>query len=207
MPYRGRTRFYTADHKVRVLAFPEWPITNEWGLTLAYTLRTLLDAEECVEVTVVQLRQWPKTVNRAMIDLMQHHACRVDVLRCPTWHTMLNTYQTHDWMLYLPEKINIGVRLAEAYSQGLPVVALDLPPTGEYVKHEKSAILIPCEAIKDVLGRPTARLNTHEVIEAVVHKAVGDRPNWFNLVADREEEWKQRKEYFETVWSSVLSPF
>lgn len=204
-PFREKTAHYV-DGRERVLVLPEWPITNEWGLTLAYTVRTLLDAEPSVDVTILQLRHWPKMVNRAMLDLMSCHASRVDMLRRPTWHELLHAYQVHDWALYLPEKINIGVRLAEVYSQGLPVVTLDLPPTKEFVKHGQSAYLIACEQHKDLLGRPMARINTHDVMEAV-HQTIRDRESWYKLTVSRQEPWAQRVKYFETTWSSMLSPF
>lgn len=202
-----REREYPSQLDIeKVLVVPEWPITNEWGLMLAYTIRHLLDAESNVNVTILQMRQWPKTVNRAMLDLTANHCCRVEMLRGPTYHNLLQAYQHHDWVLYLPEKVNIGVRLAEAFSQGLPVVSLSLPPVEEFVKHDESAHLIRCEYTRDLLGRPTARLNTHDTAEEI-HETIGDRENWYRLVHNRKQEVILRQEYFEHMWSSMLSPF
>jgi hypothetical protein len=189
----------------RVLVIPEWPMTNEWGMMLAYTLRSLLDAESEVEVTLIQNRQWSKVVNRAMMDLTQHHFSRIHTLRCPTWHTLLHSYEVHDWVLYLPEKVNIGVRLSEVFSQGLPVVSLDLPPIKEFLTHGKSAELIPCKWKRDAMGRATAVLNTHDVFETV-HRTIGDRENWYNLTEDRQDEHDRKREYCDTMWSTMLSP-
>ena len=191
-----------------VLVIPEWPITNEWGVMLAYTIRHLLDAVSTVNVTILQPRQWPKLVNRAMLDLTMNHVSRVEMLRAPNYHCLLNAYDRHDWALYLPEKVNVGVRLVESFTRGMPVVSLDLPPIPEFVTQGVSARLIDCEHRMDVLGRPEARLNTHDTAEAI-HRTIGDRNRWYDLSneSSRDKICSRRKEKFEMAWSSVWLPF
>jgi hypothetical protein len=195
------------DGQMRALFLPEWPLTDEWGLMLAYTIRTLLDAEEDVEVTLLQLRQWSKVVNKAMRDLAARHASRFSVLHKPTWHLLSDAYRSHDWAVYLPEKVNLGIRLLEAVAAGLPVVALDSPPVKELFTPRKHGLLIPCEYRKDVLGRCTAIPNSHDMMEGV-HRTLGDTENWYRYVAaDRREDRLQRAAAFKEIWSCLLAPF
>jgi hypothetical protein len=93
LPLVQKSGFFE-EGRHRVLVLPEWPITNEWGLALAYTIRALLDAKPEVDVTVVQQRQWPKIVNRAMLDLMDCHALRINMLRGQPWHALLHAYRS-----------------------------------------------------------------------------------------------------------------
>lgn len=205
LPYTKKTTLYEITQD-RLLVLPEWPITNEWGLALAYTIRALVDAKPDLDVTVLQLKQWPKVVNRAWLDLTDKHGLKVNMLRSPTYHSLLHAYRVHDWVLYLPEKVNIGVRLAEAFSQGLPIVALDMPTVRNFVKHDFSAHLIPCEYTSDSLGRATALLNTHNILQAT-NEVIGDRENWYALSGDREAACEIQRKHFETMWATVLSPF
>lgn len=204
MPITTKKTPYCLE-ETRVLVLPEWPMTNEWGVMLAYLLRSLLDSELNVTVTLLQLRQWSKVVNVAMQDLVQPHVCRINMLRSPTWHGLLHAYRVHDWAIYLPEKINAGVRLAEAKSQGLPVISWDLPSVREFFVPDKTAKLIPCEQNKDTLGRGTVRLNTHAVMDTV-YRTVGDRQTWFNLLPKNAAERQLHREYFEDTWATILSP-
>jgi hypothetical protein len=86
------------------------------------------------------------------------------------------------------------------------VVALDLPPVREFVTDNSSAHLIPCDYSKDILGRPTATLNIHNVTEAL-NQTIGDCDSWFRLTnPNRELAWQQRKADFEKQWSFAFVP-
>lgn len=188
----------------KVLVIPEWPLTNEWGMLLAYTMRQLMDAEP-VNVTVVQFRNWPKLAGRAINELNTKHCGCFQVVNKPTCRELYKLYEKCGWVIYLSERTNIGVRLHEAYTFGLPVIALDLAPAKEIVKHNNTGYLVKCETMLNHLRVPTAVPNTHNTFESI-RRLVGDRKNWYELTSyDRSEVWNKRRDLFIQSWSELLS--
>ena len=188
------------ENTKRLLVVPEPPLSDEEGLMLAYTLRALCDGDPSIEVTILQDRQWPRSVNKAMLHLASVHCCRVNILRKPSHAALLYAYKVHDWVLYAATKISVGTRITEALACGTPVITFNVPPVTEILTHGVNSELVSCNTYKGFLGLPSVEPNAKYLLKAL-EQTVGNPIQWHLLNAESWQDGLQdAKERFEGFW-------
>lgn len=176
---------------------------REIGSLLFSTLRTLLDFDELLQITVGSTKNWSHSAMDSLGELIQRHPHRVKLLKKPTYSDRLHAYATHDWVFVPALRDNTGVMAMEALCARRPVIAFDVDPFRELVKSGHSGHLIPCEIDYDQCGAPCAVVNAHDMTE-VLKACLSDTVIYDKLRNTAWPELRQRRAEFEKEWLQLL---
>jgi hypothetical protein len=117
-------------------------------------LRVILDECDNVSVTIATHSGWPISTRRAIKQLQREFHERIELAHRPRLLRRLMLYASHDLTLW-PSKFE-GLATTGLWSlcMGTPVLAWDISPANEYLKHEKNSVLVPCDIRENWLGVP-----------------------------------------------------
>jgi len=167
-------------------------------------LHAILTHMPKVSVTLTGGARWSLKSLRAVNALRRHHGSRIQFIRKPDACRRLQLLTEADVMLWPACYENFGIIGLEAITMGVPVLAWEIPPMTEFLRHNHNAVLVPCDVQYNWLGVPCV----HPDYDAFGRAALSLLQNPQLLATIRATSRKglqARKDQFMQMWTKLTS--
>lgn len=187
--------------KTRLLVHMDATAIDDCGQMVLMALGNLLSCMPRLEVTLFSQKTWSRAARKALKILYQAWHPRLTMTCRLNLVEQVNQLHNHDWCLIPSTRVDFGMPALRALSCGLPVMAFDLPPLGEFLSTRTNAALIGCDLAVSWLKAPIAFTSLGQMLKPLV-AALGEDDD-AQLHKLQLCDWKlaQRATVFREFWT------
>jgi len=167
-------------------------------------LESIVETEERARFTIASGTGWSLWAIRRLRQLCKTHPDQFICVERPTAMQRLSLYNTSCLTCWAAHYESLALIGLTSLCMGVPVLAWDIPPQNEYLRHKRNSLLLPCDLESNWLGMPNAVGNYALLIEALLSLLQNPRTLW-KMKQATKEGLAVRKQQFQQTWESVLS--
>jgi len=157
-----------------------------------------------VEFLVVGGPRWSLRARRYLRRLCRQRPRQFQHLRDVDDIGLLSLYRRSHVTLWPATFEGLALVGLTSLCAGTPVVAWDIPPQNEYLKHEFNSVLLPCEIRENWVGVVQAVPNWEIFCDSVT-LLLQNRSLLRTIRVHAAEGLDSRKQQFQDVWQSILA--
>lgn len=169
------------------------------GDTLLTAIAVVLRERANIQFTFEISNSWPTSLRARITDLRQRYHHRFQTLDRPSWWRRQQAMIEHDWLFSPFSRSGFGLWPLMAMACCTPVIAFDVAPFSDIIKHENNGLLIACEIEESWVQAPTAKPECDMIIQAL--KYVADTPELLSKLRYKDWRLQDRADLFRNFWA------
>lgn len=156
-----------------------------------------------MDLTLGQGHGWSPGSRRALKELRRLHGPRITVVQHPKYLQRISFFAQADLTLWPSRYEGLALMGLWSTTVGTPVVAWDVQPQAEYLRHLRNSYLVPCELETNWLGVPEA-VPQYEIFLEHTASLLHDRALLGRIQQSAVDGAADRKARFAIGWQTLL---